>query len=149
MRPMEGGATPGTIDEGSVRRVLRGERYVWQVHARHPGRQAGRGVPASRCCGGSYVELQCRAGAAGRGGAGSRWEGAAGEALVRARPFVGRRPWDRRAPIDRREGRDHLFAFAGLWESWNKDGEIRSCTILTTQADDLVGGIHEQMPVIL
>ena len=65
-----------------------------------------------------------------------------------ARPFVGRRPWDRRAH-DQREGRDHLFAFAGLWESWNKDGEIRSSTILTTQADDLVGGIHEQMPVIL
>lgn len=43
------------------------------------------------------------------------------------------------------------FAFAGLWESWNKDGEggIRSCTILTTDANDLVGGIHHRMPVIL
>jgi len=46
-----------------------------------------------------------------------------------------------------REGRP--FAFAGLWESWNRDGEIRSCAILTTQANDLVGGIHERMPVIL
>ncbi|MEJ7843416.1 MAG: SOS response-associated peptidase [Rubrobacter sp.] len=40
------------------------------------------------------------------------------------------------------------FAFAGLWESWN-DGEIRSCTILTTSANDLVGPVHERMPVIL
>lgn len=40
------------------------------------------------------------------------------------------------------------FAFAGLWESWN-DGEIRSCTILTTSANDLVGTVHERMPVIL
>jgi putative SOS response-associated peptidase YedK len=45
------------------------------------------------------------------------------------------------------EGRP--FAFAGLWEGWNKDGKMRSCTILTTQADDLVGGIHERMPMIL
>ncbi|MGH3146799.1 MAG: SOS response-associated peptidase [Rubrobacter sp.] len=46
-----------------------------------------------------------------------------------------------------REGRP--FAFAGLWESWNKEGEIRSCTILTTTANDLVEDIHERMPVIL
>ena len=41
------------------------------------------------------------------------------------------------------------FAFAGLWESWNEDGEIRSCTILTTTANDLAEEIHERMPVIL
>jgi putative SOS response-associated peptidase YedK len=42
------------------------------------------------------------------------------------------------------------FAFAGLWESWGKYGEeIRSCTILTTDANDLVGEIHHRMPVIL
>ena len=40
------------------------------------------------------------------------------------------------------------FAFAGLWEDWN-DGEIRSCTILTTPANGLVGEVHERMPVIL
>src|ERR671916_3384872 len=45
------------------------------------------------------------------------------------------------------EGRP--FAFAGLWESWNREGEIRSCAILTTQANDVVGEIHERMPVIL
>lgn len=42
------------------------------------------------------------------------------------------------------------FAFAGLWESWDGDGsEIRSCTILTTDANDLVGEVHHRMPVIL
>ncbi|MDQ4126373.1 MAG: SOS response-associated peptidase [Actinomycetota bacterium] len=41
------------------------------------------------------------------------------------------------------------FAFAGLWESWTKDGEIRSCAILTTAANELVAGIHDRMPVIL
>jgi putative SOS response-associated peptidase YedK len=41
------------------------------------------------------------------------------------------------------------FAFAGLWESWAGDGEIRSCTILTTDANHLVGEIHQRMPVIL
>ena len=48
-----------------------------------------------------------------------------------------------------RDGRP--FAFAGLWESWKEDGEgeIRSCTILTTDANDLVGEVHHRMPVIL
>jgi putative SOS response-associated peptidase YedK len=43
------------------------------------------------------------------------------------------------------------FAFAGLWESWSSDeeGELRSCTILTTEANDLVGEVHHRMPVIL
>jgi putative SOS response-associated peptidase YedK len=42
------------------------------------------------------------------------------------------------------------FAFAGLWESWGKHGEeIRSCTILTSDANDLVGEIHHRMAVIL
>jgi putative SOS response-associated peptidase YedK len=43
------------------------------------------------------------------------------------------------------------FAFAGLWESWDRHGggEIQSCTILTTDANDLVSEIHHRMPVIL
>ena len=41
------------------------------------------------------------------------------------------------------------FAFAGLWESWDREGEIRSCTILTTGANSLVGEIHDRMPVIV
>jgi len=43
------------------------------------------------------------------------------------------------------------FAFAGLWETWrDPEGEqIRSCTIITTEANDLLRPIHERMPVIL
>lgn len=43
------------------------------------------------------------------------------------------------------------FAFAGLWERWKQpDGkEVRSFTIITTSANDLVKPIHDRMPVIL
>jgi putative SOS response-associated peptidase YedK len=45
---------------------------------------------------------------------------------------------------------DRPFAFAGLWERWNRgDAPIDSCTILTTDANELVGSIHDRMPVIL
>jgi putative SOS response-associated peptidase YedK len=42
-----------------------------------------------------------------------------------------------------------LFAFAGLWETWQNGEEIRSCTIITTDANDLMSDIHHRMPVIL
>ena len=43
------------------------------------------------------------------------------------------------------------FALAGLWEDWNSpDGSnILSCTILTTEPNELVGEIHNRMPVML
>lgn len=42
------------------------------------------------------------------------------------------------------------FAFAGLWENWNGNGHgIRSCTIITTEANDIVGEVHHRMPVIV
>ncbi len=43
------------------------------------------------------------------------------------------------------------FGFAGLWESWKGDGEgeVRTCTILTTEPNALLGGIHNRMPVIV
>ena len=45
---------------------------------------------------------------------------------------------------------DSPFAFAGLWEVWDKYGEeIRSGTIITTGANDLMSEIHHRMPVIL
>jgi putative SOS response-associated peptidase YedK len=49
----------------------------------------------------------------------------------------------------RRDGRP--FAFAALWERWARpDGEaIESCTILTTEANDLARPVHDRMPVIV
>ena len=49
---------------------------------------------------------------------------------------------------------DHKpFAFAGLWESWNKKDDqnsiYKSCTIITTQASESFREIHHRMPVIL
>jgi putative SOS response-associated peptidase YedK len=44
-----------------------------------------------------------------------------------------------------------LFAFAGLWDRWSPpDGEaIESCTILTTDANELNRPVHNRMPVIV
>ncbi len=37
-----------------------------------------------------------------------------------------------------------------MWERWDKGGEpVESCTILTTEANELMQPIHERMPVIL
>jgi putative SOS response-associated peptidase YedK len=42
------------------------------------------------------------------------------------------------------------FAFAGLWERWQKGPqEINSCTIITTEANDFMRPVHDRMPVIL
>lgn len=43
-----------------------------------------------------------------------------------------------------------LFGLAGLWERWEQDGSaIESCTILTTEPNELLAPIHNRMPVIL
>jgi len=43
------------------------------------------------------------------------------------------------------------FAFAGLWEHWEEPGgsEIDSCTILTTNPNELVRPCHDRMPAIV
>lgn len=44
-----------------------------------------------------------------------------------------------------------LFGLAGLWESWKSpDGKlIHSCTVVTTESNELMKPIHDRMPVIL
>ena len=43
------------------------------------------------------------------------------------------------------------FAFAGLWEEWHSDygDQLLSCTIITTEPNELLASIHNRMPVIL
>jgi putative SOS response-associated peptidase YedK len=46
---------------------------------------------------------------------------------------------------------DDLFGFAGLWEKWNSpEGEsLETCSILTTEANEVLSAAHNRMPVIL
>jgi putative SOS response-associated peptidase YedK len=43
------------------------------------------------------------------------------------------------------------FGFAGLYEVWKspEGEEVTTCTIITTEANDLMRPIHERMPVII
>jgi putative SOS response-associated peptidase YedK len=43
------------------------------------------------------------------------------------------------------------FAIAGLWELWRspEGDELKSCTLITTEANSLVAAVHPRMPVIL
>ncbi|HEY5170934.1 MAG TPA: SOS response-associated peptidase [Acidimicrobiia bacterium] len=60
-----------------------------------------------------------------------------------------KQPWF----IRRRDGEP--LAFAGLWEIWHDHSlgddapRIRTCTIITTEPNDLMRPIHDRMPVIL
>lgn len=56
--------------------------------------------------------------------------------------------------ITRADGRP--FAFAGLWTGWrdpaiedDDEAWLRTCTIVTTEANDKIHGIHPRMPVML
>jgi len=57
----------------------------------------------------------------------------------------------KKQPFYFRMNDEHPFAFAGLWEHWKSgDGEvINSCTILTTEPNDLMRPVHNRMPVII
>ena len=60
-----------------------------------------------------------------------------------------KQPWF----IRRRDGEP--IAFAGLWEIWHDRSlgddapRVRTCTIITTEPNDLMRPIHDRMPVIL
>jgi putative SOS response-associated peptidase YedK len=46
---------------------------------------------------------------------------------------------------------EKLFAFAGMWERWQRPQAeaIEFCTLLTTEANEVMRPIHDRMPVIL
>ena len=47
--------------------------------------------------------------------------------------------------------RGELFAFAGLWNTWNDPSvkALETCTILTTTANPVAAPVHDRMPIIL
>lgn len=62
--------------------------------------------------------------------------------------------WVRRADSDERAfvtvPGQPLFGLAGLWTERDVDGELlRSCTILTTEADEQLGRFHDRMPIVM
>lgn len=69
-------------------------------------------------------------------------------------PADGFYEWQRggsRSPVRVTLASGEPFAFAGLWETWrDPNGDpAGSCTIITTQANELLRPIHDRMPVIL
>jgi putative SOS response-associated peptidase YedK len=56
-----------------------------------------------------------------------------------------------RQPLVVRRKDQAPFAFAGLWERWPQPGGgvLRSCTIITCPANELIAPVHDRMPVIL
>jgi putative SOS response-associated peptidase YedK len=56
-----------------------------------------------------------------------------------------------KVPLHIRLRTSRLFAFAGLWEEWKSpEGELlRTCTIITSEPNDLISQIHNRMAVIL
>ncbi len=57
----------------------------------------------------------------------------------------------RKQPYFIRMQDDRPFAFAGLWEAWEglDHSYVESCTLLTTEPNELIKPIHNRMPVIL
>jgi len=60
-------------------------------------------------------------------------------------------PGDTKQPYFIRAVDGQALALAGLWDSW-RDAEgrwLRTCTIVTTGANDVVAPLHDRMPVVL
>ncbi|HZH32962.1 MAG TPA: SOS response-associated peptidase [Pyrinomonadaceae bacterium] len=62
-----------------------------------------------------------------------------------------RREGGKKQPFFFRLRDERPFGFAGLWERWEGEAgaAINSCTILTTEANEVLRPVHERMPVIL
>ncbi|HXG94001.1 MAG TPA: SOS response-associated peptidase [Blastocatellia bacterium] len=58
---------------------------------------------------------------------------------------------DTKRPVYIRLKSGRPFGFAGLYEVWKspEGKEVTTCTIITTQANELMKPIHERMPVII
>lgn len=61
------------------------------------------------------------------------------------------RDGNNKTPINIKLKDGGLFGLAGLWESWKSpEGKlVHSCTVITTEANEIMKPIHDRMPVIL
>ena len=66
--------------------------------------------------------------------------------LILADGFYEWKHGEKKQPYYIRMADNQPFAIAGLWDRWK---DIESCTILTTESNDLVWPLHDRMPVIL
>lgn len=70
--------------------------------------------------------------------------------LIPATGFYEWQQTDCKQPYNVRMRGGEPFALAGLWEHWSYEGTvIESCTIVVTDANELMRRIHDRMPVIL
>jgi putative SOS response-associated peptidase YedK len=66
--------------------------------------------------------------------------------------FEWKKTGNTKQPFHIRMHDDAPFAMAGLWESWRDPQQsetIETCTIITTEANELTAPIHNRMPAIL
>ncbi len=64
-----------------------------------------------------------------------------------------RKEGSKKQPYYIRMADESPFAFAGLWERWSPGGSndavLETCTLITTDANEVTRPIHDRMPVIL
>ena len=70
--------------------------------------------------------------------------------LIPADAFYEWRAGTPKQPFCIRSAQGGLLAFAGLWDLWQgPEGELASCTIITTAANGAMAPVHDRMPVLL
>ncbi len=71
--------------------------------------------------------------------------------LIVADGFYEWRQTPKRVPVYVRLKSKEPFGFAGLWDMWRSpEGQpLKTCTIVTTEPNDLIRPIHDRMPVIV
>ena len=67
--------------------------------------------------------------------------------LIPADGFI---EWKRKKPYYIRMKNQALFAFAGLWSTWDSGNDsLNTYTIVTSEANNTLSSLHSRMPVIL
>jgi putative SOS response-associated peptidase YedK len=64
--------------------------------------------------------------------------------------FEWKRTGKERRPFYFQSRNEDPFMFAGIWDTWpNRGNAVTSCAIITTAANELVGELHDRMPLML